>query len=104
MEWQGIRVITVIKVKNRYSISLSCLLSRQSTIEIENTSSSLLLKELGPDYYTRERKKPKIDPVDLHEGNLTLDQVIKVAKILDVDGKNLSKTMAGFVKCIIGTA
>jgi len=62
------------------------------------------MKELGPSYYTRERKKPKIDPVELHEGNFTMDSIIKVAKILDVDGKNLSKTMAGFVKCIVGTA
>ncbi len=64
----------------------------------------MLLKELGPAYYTRERKKPKIDPVELHEGDLSIDSIIKVARILDVDGKNLSKTMAGFVKCIIGTA
>jgi hypothetical protein len=33
-----------------------------------------------------------------------MDSIIKVARILDVDGKNLSKTMTGFVKCIIGTA
>ena len=64
----------------------------------------MLLKELGPAYYTRERKKPKIDPVELHEGDLSMDSIIKVARILDVDGKNLSKTMTGFVKCIIGTA
>jgi ribosomal protein L11 len=34
---------------------------------------------------------------------MSLDDVIAVAKVLDADGKNLSKTFANHVKCIIGT-
>ncbi len=55
---------------------------------------------MGPKHYERVRKKPAIEK---HTGNLTLDQVKKVAKILDADGKNLSKTFAGCVKSVLGT-
>ena len=82
---------------------LFSLFLRKHTIEIEQTSSSLILKQLGPAIYQRERKKPKIDPVELYKGNLTLDQVLHVARVLTAAGKNTSKTFAGFVKCIIGT-
>ena len=34
---------------------------------------------------------------------MSLDDVIAVAKVLDADGKNLSKTFANHVKSIIGT-
>ena len=41
--------------------------------------------------------------MELHRADISLDDVIAVAKIMDADGKNLSKTFANHVKCIIGT-
>jgi ribosomal protein L11 len=57
--WKGIRIIIVITV-----------VGKDFKLSIENTASSLLIKELGPEYYNRERKKPTIKK---HTGNLTLD-------------------------------
>jgi len=57
--WKGIRVVVIISVINR-----------QYTITIENCASSLLLRELGPEYYNRKRKQPTLEK---HHGNLTLD-------------------------------
>ena len=57
--WKGIRIIIVITV-----------VGKDFKLSIENTASSLLIKELGPEYYNRERKKPTIEK---HTGNLTLD-------------------------------
>jgi len=36
-----------------------------------------------------------------HNGNLTLDQVKKVAKLME--HKSLAKTFTGTVKCMLGT-
>jgi len=88
-DWKGIRIVVLITIQNK-----------EFTLSVENNASCLLLKELGPKYYERKRKQPQIEK---HTGNLTLDQVKKVAKILDLDGKNLSKTFAGCVKSVLGT-
>ena len=41
--------------------------------------------------------------MELHHGDLSLADVIAVAKILDADGKNLSKNFTNHVKCVIGS-
>ena len=82
---------------------LPSLFVRKHVIEIEPTSSSLILRALGKDYYERKRKTPKIDCVTLHKGNITFDEVKTIARTLDHHGKNLSKDMTGMYKSVLGT-
>ncbi len=51
-------------------------------------------------FAARDRKKEKL-PV--RTGNITFDQVLKVARLIDEEGKSLSKTFEGTVKCVLGT-
>jgi len=55
-----------------------------------------LIKELGEK--ERDRKKTKNIK---HDGNLTLDQVVKVAKVMEP--RSLSREFKGTVKQILGT-
>jgi len=59
------------------------------------TTSSLILKELGPEIYTRKRKDEYMEPNAGHKGDLTLDQVVKITKIIEAEGKAQAKTFAG---------
>jgi large subunit ribosomal protein L12e len=76
-------------------IELKCQ-NRAAEISVKPSSSALLIKELG--YYERDRKKTKNVT---HKGNLTLEQVKKIAKL--IEEKSLSKTFAGTVKQVLGT-
>ena len=71
------------------------VLNRQATVSVVPSASTLLIKALaeGP------REKGEGEP---HDGNLTLDDVIEVAKVLR--GKSMARDMAGTVKEILGTA
>ena len=51
----------------------------------------------------RQRKKPKVDPVELYSANMTLEQILHVAKVMTLAGKNQSRTVAGMVKTVVGT-
>ncbi len=84
-EWKGIRVTAKLTVKNRVA-----------TVEIINTATSLLVKELKEPL--RDRKKVKNIK---HSGNLTKDQVIKVAKAMRP--RSIAKAFPGTVKEILGT-
>mgnify|MGYP000848198698 CR=1 FL=1 len=76
-------------------IELKCQ-NRAAEITVKPSSSALLIKELGD--YERDRKKTKNVT---HKGNLTLEQVKKIAKL--VQDKSLSKTFAGTVNQVLGT-
>jgi large subunit ribosomal protein L12e len=76
-------------------VQLKCQ-NRAAEITINPSSSALLIKELGN--YERDRKKVK--NVN-HKGNLTLEQVKKVAKV--IEEKSMSKNFAGTVKSVLGT-
>ena len=83
-KWKGIRVMVELKCQNR-----------NAEITILPSSSALIIKELGD--YERDRKKVKNVS---HKGNLTLYQVVKIAKA--VEDKSLSKTFTGTVLQVIG--
>ena len=76
-------------------VELKCQ-NRAAEIIIKPTSSALVIKELGN--YERDRKKTKNVT---HKGNLTLEQVKKIAKI--IEEKSLAKNLTGTVKSVLGT-
>ena len=84
-KWKGIRVMVQLKCQNR-----------AAEITVQPTSSALIIKELGG--YERDRKKVKNVT---HKGNLTLEQVKKIARA--VEEKSLAKTLSGTVKSVLGT-
>lgn len=84
-KWKGIRVMVQLKCQNR-----------AAEITVQPSSSALLIKELGG--YERDRKKVKNVT---HKGNLTLEQVKKVAKV--IEEKSMSRTFAGTVKQVLGS-
>ena len=76
-------------------VQLKCQ-NRAAEITIKPSSSALLIKELGN--YERDRKKVK--NVN-HKGNLTFEQVKKVAKV--VEEKSMAKNFNGTVKQVLGS-
>ena len=76
-------------------VQLKCQ-NRAAEITVQPSSSALLIKELGG--YERDRKKVKNVT---HKGNLTLEQVKKVAKV--IEEKSMAKNFAGTVKQVLGT-
>jgi large subunit ribosomal protein L12e len=84
--YKGLRCTIKLTVKNR-----------QATIEVVPSASLLVIKGLKEP--ERDRKKEKNI---LHNGNLTLDAVIKMAQAHR--GRSRSATLAGTVKEILGTA
>ncbi|KAG7366580.1 50S ribosomal protein L11P [Nitzschia inconspicua] len=84
-DWKGLNVTVKLTVVNR-----------QATVSLVPSSSSLVMKALNEPY--RDRKKVKNVK---HSGNLTLDQVIDIAK--EMRERSCAKTLAGTVKEILGT-
>jgi large subunit ribosomal protein L12e len=84
-KWKGIKVMIEMRVQNRNAV-----------ISILPSAAALLMKELNEK--PRDRKKVKNIK---HDGNLTLDQVIKCAKVMEP--RSLSKTLKGTVKQLLGT-
>jgi len=84
-KWKGIKVMIEMRVQNRNAV-----------ISVLPSASALLLKELNEK--PRDRKKVKNIK---HDGNLTLDQVVKCAKLME--SRSLSKTLKGTVKQLLGT-
>ena len=76
-------------------VQLKCQ-NRAAEISVQPTSPALIIKELGG--YERDRKKVKNVT---HKGNLTLEQVKKIAKA--VEDKSLAKSLEGTVKSVLGT-
>ncbi|KAL7443905.1 hypothetical protein ACHAXM_009562 [Skeletonema potamos] len=85
MDWKGLNVTVKLTVVNR-----------QATVSMIPSSSSLVMKALNEPY--RDRKKVKNI---VHNGNLTLDQVIDIAR--QMHERSMSKKLAGTVKQILGT-
>lgn len=85
-DWKGLNVTIKLTIVNR-----------QATVELVPSASSLLVKELKEP--PRDRKKVKNIK---HDGNLSLDQVIGVARVMRE--RSMARTLAGTVKEILGTA
>ena len=76
-------------------VQLRCQ-NRAAEITIKPTSSALIIKELGG--HERDRKKVKNVT---HKGNLTFDQIKKIAKVMEE--KSMAKNFQGTVKQVLGT-
>ncbi len=86
LDWKGIKVMVRLSVVNRVA-----------TPTIVPTASALIMKELKEP--PRDRKKVKNIK---HSGNITLDAVINIARIMR--SKSMAKKLVGTVKEVLGTA
>jgi large subunit ribosomal protein L12e len=84
-EWQGLSVTVKLIVVNR-----------QATVSMIPSSSSLVMRALNEP--VRDRKKVKNVK---HNGNLTLDQIIDIAK--EMRERSCARKLSGTVKEILGT-
>ncbi|KAF1742483.1 hypothetical protein MXB_3899, partial [Myxobolus squamalis] len=84
-DYKGYKVTLKLRIQNR-----------QATLEIVPTTPLLILKALKEPL--RDRKKVKNVK---HNGNLTLDQITEIAKIMRP--KSMSRKFAGTVKEVLGT-
>ncbi|RLN88861.1 hypothetical protein BBJ28_00015203 [Nothophytophthora sp. Chile5] len=85
-DWKGLNVTVKLTIVNR-----------QATVSLIPSASSLLVKELKEP--PRDRKKVKNIK---HDGNLSLDQIISVARIMRE--RSMARHLSGTVKEILGTA
>ncbi len=85
MDWKGLNVTVKLTVVNR-----------QATVTMIPSSSSLVMKALNEP----ERDRKKVKNV-VHNGNITLDQVIDIAR--KMRERSMAKKLAGTVKEILGT-
>ena len=86
-DWKGMRVTVKLTVQNR-----------QAKIEVVPSASALVIKALKEP--PRDRKK-KEDKNIKHTGNVSLDDVIGVARVMRP--RSMAKNLAGTVKEILGT-
>jgi large subunit ribosomal protein L12e len=85
LDWKGLNVTVKLTVVNR-----------QATVSLIPAASSLVMKALNEP--VRDRKKVKNVK---HNGNLTLDQVIDIAK--EMRERSMARYLSGTVKEILGT-
>jgi len=85
-DWKGLKITVKLIIQNR-----------QATIEVVPSAASLIIKALKEP--PRDRKKVKNVK---HNGNLTLDEIIKVARTMRP--RSMARKLEGTVKEILGTA
>ncbi|VDD87213.1 unnamed protein product [Enterobius vermicularis] len=85
-DWKGLKVTCKLTIQNRVA-----------KIDVVPSAASLLIKELKEP--PRDRKKVKNVK---HSGNLTLEQIINVAR--QMRSRSMAKKLEGTVKEILGTA
>jgi len=85
-DWKGLRVTVQLTIQNR-----------QAAVSVVPTASSLLVRALKEP--PRDRKKEKNIK---HNKSIPLEEIIEIAKIMK--HKSFSKSLAGVVKEILGTA
>ncbi|KAJ2771351.1 60S ribosomal protein L12 [Coemansia nantahalensis] len=86
-DWKGLRVTVQLTVQNR-----------QATISILPAASSLVLRALKEP--PRDRKKEKNV---IHNGNMSIDDVISIAKTMREANKSFARKLQGTVMEILGT-
>ena len=84
-DWKGLRITVQLTIQNR-----------QATIAVIPSASSLIIKALKEP--PRDRKKVKNIK---HTGNLSLDEVIAIARTMRV--RSMAKALSGTVKEVLGT-
>ena len=87
-DWMGARVYIEIHAQNR-----------KAEVFIKPGTSAYLLKEVGIE--ARDRKKQQMETKK--GGNLTFDQILKVARLMELENKSRSKEFIGTVKQVLGT-
>ena len=85
-EWKGIMITVKLTIQNR-----------QATIGVIPSASSLIIRALKEPHRTRTTEETIV-----HNGNLTLDQVVDIAKTMRSRSK--AHTLSGTVMEILGTA
>jgi large subunit ribosomal protein L12e len=88
-DWKGLKITVKLIVQNR-----------QAKVEVIPSASSLLVRALKEP--PKPAKKEKGAPGVKHDGNLSLDDVIEIAKVMRP--RSMAKTFGGTVKEILGTA
>jgi large subunit ribosomal protein L12e len=86
-EWKGIRVTAEIHVQNK-----------AFTVKFKPGVTAMIVKEMGD--YVRDRQKQKLTN---RSGNISFDQVLKIAKWMDAEGKSRAKSFKGSVKQVLGS-
>ncbi|KAJ1835547.1 60S ribosomal protein L12 [Coemansia sp. RSA 2706] len=86
-DWKGIRVTVQLKVQNR-----------QATVTVLPSASSLVIRALKET--PRDKKKEKNI---LHNGNMSLDDVISIARAMREADRSMARELKGSVKEILGT-
>lgn len=84
-EWKGLKVTVKLTIQNR-----------QAKIDVVPSAASLVIKALKEP--PRDRKKQKNIK---HNGNITMDQVIDIARIMRE--RSMAHHLSGTVKEILGT-
>lgn len=84
-DWKGLRVTVKLTVQNR-----------QAKVAVVPSAAALVIKALKEP--ERDRKKTKNIK---HNGNITLDDVIEIAKVMRP--RSMAKDLSGTVKEILGT-
>jgi large subunit ribosomal protein L12e len=86
-EWKGIRVTCEIHVQNK-----------AFQVKFKPGVTAMIVKEMGD--YVRDRQKQKLTN---RSGNISFDQVLKIAKWMDAEGKSRAKSFKGTVKQVLGS-
>jgi large subunit ribosomal protein L12e len=84
-DWKGLRVTVKLTVQNR-----------QAKVEVVPSAAALVIKSLKEP----ERDRKKVKNIK-HNGNIALDDVIEIAKIMAP--RSMAKGLSGTVKEILGT-
>merc|ERR1711959_435408 len=84
-DWKGLRITVKLTVQNR-----------QAKVEVVPSASSLIIKALAEP--PRDRKKVKNVK---HTGNLSLDDIISLARIMKT--RSCAANLTGTVKELLGT-
>ncbi|KAF4356412.1 hypothetical protein F8388_013277 [Cannabis sativa] len=84
-DWKGLRVTVKLTVQNR-----------QAKVSVVPSAAALVIKALKEP----ERDRKKVKNIK-HNGNISLDDVIEIAKIMRP--RSIAKELAGTVKEILGT-
>ena len=105
MDWKGLKITVKLTVVNRQA-TVSLMFVFDSQVEVVPSASSLIIRELNEPPRDRKKEKNGINACTLlivvkHNGNITLDQVIKVAKVLRE--RSYANKLAGTVKEVLGT-
>lgn len=86
-KWKGVKIEIEIKVVNR-----------QCTVSVIPTSAPLIIEALKEPARNRKTEKDR-----QHNGNIKLDDVIKIAKTLRDCGKSMAIEFEGTCKEVLGT-